>query len=644
MKNIFDKHAPITSKRTKSKPSEWITKKIKTSMNERDRFLRKARKSNKSSDWENYRKLRNQCNIMLRKSKATFTRDLINDNTHNPKSFWKIIKDIFPTKSKSQKDFSHDKTSNRTRAEDFKFYFSSIVSNLKNASFTLKNCIWKPTPTIPKRTCKVFKFKYVSILLIKNFLKKLKKTKATGVDELPAILLRDCADYIATPLHSIINQSLSTNTVPLTWKIAKIVPVYKSGDTSNVENYRPISVLPILSKMLEKAVHSQLIDFLENNNLLNSFQFGYRQNRSTDIATTLFVDEIRNNGDMGKLTGALFLDLSKAFDTISHGLILKKLESYGITAKELNWFTDYLFFRKQIVKIGTEKSSAFELLSGVPQGSILGPLLFLIFFNDFPEQLQWSKCIQYADDTVVYFSDRNAEEIESILNREIKNIQNYCYENELILNLKRGKTETMLFGTAKRLAKKNTIQLQINERPINHTESYCYLGNQLDPTLNLNNNFEKAYKRASGRVNLLRKMRPYLNTDAAYKIYEMVIVPILLYSTFLHIQTTATQQRKLSSLERRAKDIIGGNRKVCSIETRKKTRISKMVKRCINGDVCSNFKDYFVINSHELNTRNKNNLLKLPKVKLEFGRKSFKFQGAKVFNELPLSLRISQKF
>ena len=198
------------------------------------------------------------------------------------------------------------------------------------------------------------------------------------------------------------------------------------------------------------------------------------------------------------------------------------------------------------------------------------------------------------------------------------------------------------FGTAKRLSKKKTIQLQINEEKINHTESYCYLGNELDLTLNRNN--KKSYKKVSGRLNLLRKMRPYLNIDAAHKIYEMVIVPIILYSTFLHAQPTSTQQRKLSSLEKRAKAMIGGNRKLRSIEGRKKMRISKLVKRCLNGDVCSNLENYFEINSHEKNTRNKNKFLKLPEVKLEFARKSLKFQGARIYNELPLSVRNSDNF
>ena len=178
--------------------------------------------------------------------------------------------------------------------------------------------------------------------------------------------------------------SLQSGIVPSAWKKAKVVPLFKSGDKNNTDNYRPISVLPTLSKLLEKAVHNQLSQYLEGNDLLNMFQFGYRDKRSTQLATTLLVDEIREAAEKGQLVGALFLDLSKAFDTISHDVILEKLKRYGVFEIELDWFKDYLFMRSQQVEVGNQKSKSHSVFSGVPQGSILGPLLFLVFFNDFP--------------------------------------------------------------------------------------------------------------------------------------------------------------------------------------------------------------------------------------------------------------------
>ena len=247
------------------------------------------------------------------------------------------------------------------------------------------------------------------------------------------------------------------------------------------------------------------------------------------------------------------------------------------------------------------------------QGSILGPFLFLVFFNDFPENLKYSKCIQYADDTVVYVTGKISEYIESILKDEVKSLHQYCYHNELILNLKKGKTESMLFGTAKRLAQQNEkLNIEINGRPVHHTTSYTYLGNHLDSKLNLNSNFEKKYK----KVSLLSKMRQYLNVDAALKVYEMVIVPIILYSSLIHLKLTTIQLKKLSSLDSRAKKIIGGTVSIKSISSRMKIRSCLLVRKCLVGESCENFKQYFQINSHERKTRNSNKFLKLPAVKL----------------------------
>jgi hypothetical protein len=201
----------------------------------------------------------------------------------------------------------------------------------------------------------------------------------------------------------------------------------------------------------------------------------------------------------------------------------------------------------------------FGVMSGVPQGSILGPLLFLIFFNDFPDYLIESKVIKYADDTILYVSHSDIYTIEAILNKEMERLYAYFYENELVLNLKKGKTETMLFGTSKRISMctKPLLSISYNGSSILETNSYTYLGNVLDPCLTLNDNFERSYKKASGRLNLLKKMRRYLNIEAARKIYLIVIMPILTYGSLISLKIIRTQQHKLISIERRARQIIG---------------------------------------------------------------------------------------
>ena len=339
----------------------------------------------------------------------------------------------------------------------------------------------------------------------------MKRNKACGVDDLPHGLLRDSCEHICQPLAYIVNLVIQTNKIPRVWKTAKVVPIHKKGSKDNPMNYRPISILPVLSKVLERAIHQQLMKYREENRLTNR-----STNRSTNVAATIFVDNIRREVDRGNLVGAVFIDLSKAFDTISHSSLLNKLPEYGIVENELELFTDYLYERQQVVHLGTRQSNIQPVYNGVPQGSILGLLLFIIFYNDFPDCISESQFLMYADDSVIYSAGKNVEEIEKTLTNDLKFIADYVDENELIINLKKGKTEAMLFGTTKRISLQNR-QLQINYRntPINNTERYTYLGYILDKNLTMQENFDKAYKKSCNRLKLLSKLRHFMNADTA---------------------------------------------------------------------------------------------------------------------------------
>ena len=239
------------------------------------------------------------------------------------------------------------------------------------------------------------------------------------------------------------------------------------------------------------------MDQLERNNVLSDSQFGYRKKRSTDIAATLFVDNVRKNIVIGKLVGVIFIDLTKAFDTVSQSVLLCKLSAYGIKGVELEWFTNYLFSRKQQVVIQNTKSECEFITCGVPQGSILGPVLFLLYFNDFSKTLFKSEVLMFADDTVVFYAGKSAEETESVLNSELENIFRYFIRNDLIVNLRKGKTEALLFGTRRKLNMLHgKLALKFGPFEINSTNSYKYLGSVIDKS----ENFNRSYKKASSRL------------------------------------------------------------------------------------------------------------------------------------------------
>ena len=302
---VFNKHAPIIEKRVKGRHCPWLNEEIKRVMNDRDKALRKSRKTKSENDCSRYKRLRNRCNNMLKEAKSRYQRNLLNENSLKPDKFWKIIKEVFPSKCKR---IATPVINKHKRSEAFKNFFENVVHQLKRKIITLGNLVWKSQDHLIKKTYKKFSFQYISKIFVEKQIKSLKSNKATGLDNLPTKLLRDSATHISKPITHIVNMSIQHAEVPTAWKAAKIMPVHKSGPTSNVENFRPISVLPVLSKILEKAVHTQILEFLETNDLITNAQYGYRRKRSTQLASTLLLDNIRREMDQGKLVGALFID------------------------------------------------------------------------------------------------------------------------------------------------------------------------------------------------------------------------------------------------------------------------------------------------------------------------------------------------
>lgn len=633
---LFNKHAPIIGKTVKGQFCPWLNNGIYKLMNERDKALRKARKSKKPSDWKAYCKVRNLCTRKIRESKSQFSKNLLAQNCHNPKKFWDTIKKIMPTKPRN---VVSDATATKSKVESLCLFFSSIAAQIKEKSIPLKDFVWKQPQWSKLRTTSIFTFKYVSKISIEKELKKLKRSKATGVDDLPPGLLKDCSSQIAAPLCHIINLSIQTAMIPGEWKHAVVKPIFKKGSTDDNNNYRPISILPVISKILERAVYDQVIEYLEKNNLLSQYQFGYRRLRSTDLAANLLLDDIRKEVDKKKYVAAVFMDLSKAFDTVGHSILIEKLSAYGIRGNELEWFSDYLFGRKQEVVVNNIKSDPQPVNCGVPQGSILGPLLFLIFFNDFDNVLLKASVIKFADDTVIYFSSESFLVLENVLNEELLAVETYLRENDLVINLNKGKTEWMIFGTSKMLkSAEGKISLSCNFVEINETKSYKYLGSIIDPKLSLNNNFDSTYKKASGRLRLLTRLRSEVDDTTAKKIYETMITPIITFNSIINLNLNNTQLNKLQSLDRRAR-VVTNNNSLQPIYDKIQRNACNVVRKCIDRKTCSNYWNHFQLLNHQRLTRNNFYSLKLPAVRLDMARNGFYYMGASIYNSLPIDIR-----
>lgn len=277
--------------------------------------------------------------------------------------------------------------------------------------------------------------------------------------------------------------SLHKCIVPTDFKMARVVPLFKKGDRSCAGNYRPVSILPVISKIFEKIVYKQFYDYLDKHDLVYKFQSGFRSSFSTDSALTYMCDRIRYNMDDGFYTGLVLLDLQKAFDTVNHDILLKKLSAIGADVSVVNWFSSYISDRQQIVQINNVMSSPMSTSCGVPQGSILGPLLFIIYVNDMSRAINNNSDLYlYADDSAILVKGKNVHEIEDMLSSDLGNVKGWLEENKLSLHL--GKTESILFGSRRKLKKARSLNVKVNNVTLQSKESVKYLGATLEQDLN----------------------------------------------------------------------------------------------------------------------------------------------------------------
>ena len=556
--NISEKHAPIRRKKVKSEYKPWLTNEIKELCYRRDYLKKKAINLNSPYYHEAYKTCKNKVTRLIEETKANYYNTKF-ANSKNSADSWKTINELLNKKSKTTtlnaiSVNNEVVTGDKNIANEFNKYFATIGPNLaKNISTTDVD----PLKYVTVGTAD-FNFKTITKANVKSVLKKSKATKATGTDNISIKLLKLAGDSITESLTFTFNLSLFTGIFPDDMKFAKVTPIFKTGSKLDCGNYRPISVLSAVPKIFEKIVYEQLTKFLDDNNIISKHQSGFRPLHSTETTLLQSTDEWLFNMDKGLINGVLFLDLKKAFDTVDHKILLLKLKRYGVGGIAFQWFQSYLQQRQKICKIAGTSSNAQTLHCGVPQGSNLGPLLFLIYINDLPNCLETTHASMFADDTNLACEGDSSEQIEQKLNNDLNNVQTWLTSNKLTLN--KEKTEFMIIGSRSKISNlSRNPNIVIGNHSVERVQDKKVLGVKIDKELKWKDHIDAQCKKISKNVALIRRAKNFTIEQTLLTMYNALMLPHLTYCSNVWHDGNNTNMNKLVKLQKRAARVITGS-------------------------------------------------------------------------------------
>ena len=449
-----------------------------------------------------------------------------------------------------------------------------------------------------------------------------------------------------------------SSSFPDDMKFAKVTPLHKKKDKTDVGNYRPISVLSVVSKILEKSVHAQIEKYFQEKKLIYEFQSGFRNGYSTETCLIHLSDFVRNEVSQGRFVGMVLLDLQKAFDTVNHNILLKKLEVMGLDSACVKWFRSYLSNRHQVVTVQTVLSDSLPIKCGVPQGSILGPILFMCYINDMCTCVNESKLLLYADDSVLLYSDTNPKTIEEKLSAELENCIEWMTDNKLSLHV--GKTESILFCSKGKLKYTRDFKVTYNDHVIERKDSVKYLGINLTSDLSWTGLVDSIAKKANSRLKFLYRYQTCMNMKSRRILCFAFIQCLFDYANAAWYSSLGKiDKKKLRIIQNkivRFINVLGPRTHVgCNelekagllhVDQRSKQLVLHHVHKIFYSDT---FEHYInnnftrVSNIHRYDTRNSNFNFVLPKREGHIGN-TFYFNGIQFWNSLPKNVKSVKNF
>ena len=546
--DAIDKYAPIKRSHGNDRNQPWMTEELKQLSRKKQAMQLSGDTAKNQSDWKEMKKLVKRETFIQKKN---FYSKRVEDNKNNPDKLWKIIKEIAPSNFGNRKEETKmDKEMldrlNTHFAETGNRIQHQIEEENKNSKMDIENKV----DTNRRPVSRLENIKNTTEDEIKKIVKKLNSNKATGIDEIPVKVIKLGIDILAKPLTILINKILNVGKFPQDFKTALVTPAHKKGDKNKLDNYRPLSVLPVISKLAEYIIKDQLYDYLEVNNIIAKEQHAFRNYHSTTTCLLKLTEDVRNGLDNGMATGVLAIDLSKAFDAINHSILIAKLRDIGINGHLLDLICDYLSNRTQFVKYEEMISNKQSLTHGVPQGSILGPLLFTIYINDLKETIKTCNILSYADDTTVYYASKHASNIQVAINNDIKNMEKWFVKNKMKLN--EMKTEFMVIHPQNTTRKFEKIHIKMKGRVIDISDTLKILGITMTNNLKWDKHVNGIIRTCKYHLRAFRRAAKYINIDEKKILYNSCLASRLAYGDVVWKETTLTQKKRLQVIQNQA--------------------------------------------------------------------------------------------
>lgn len=558
LNELYKKSCPLKIKyvpqKRLSKP--WLTREVLEQVKVKSNYYNLFKRGIISRRVNNMYK--NRCNSTIRQAKRNYFNNYFHIHRNDMKRYWAGISELV---GGGRRNKTIDRLSvNNVIINDeiemariFNNYFAKVAINLEGDLPTPSDNT-SPASLVPSNESSFYLYPVTPEECIR-IVSKLKNV-SYGKDCVSTKLFKRICHYVSNPLSQLINESFSVGIFPDDLKLAIITPIHKKGDHSNVINYRPVSVLSLLSKVFEKAFANRMEKFLNKFNIITSHQFGFRKGKGTSDALSSLTDYVYEGMNDKKHTVALFVDLCKAYDTVDHSILLSKLYKYGFRGCSYRWLESYLRDRQHCVKVGSAVSSRVTVNISIPQGSVLGCTLFSIYINDIPFVSDILKPILFADDTVFLHSHVNFEQLVQEVNLELRKVDLWLIKNRLTLNV--DKTVAMLFSN-----RRSSIDVRhrvcISNRHVIFDCKVKYLGVTLDDDLSFKEHINNLCSRVAKNIGVLYRVSHYVPIDVILKMYYALIYPYLTYCVLVWGGSGETQLNKLLILQKKVVRILTGS-------------------------------------------------------------------------------------